>query len=110
MNALEMECERCNVSNSCKYNGLSPVLLKNKQYKCQIIGGYGNKSVDREILSEENKKLHDEGKTCLTLVYIPFEENGAIDYKLQKVFSPPVVTEREKPQITMDSITARNSS
>jgi hypothetical protein len=53
---------------------------------------------DRSILSEESKERADRDGPCLTLAELPVLDlaTGEVKYEVLKIFSPPVLHEREK--------------
>jgi len=95
---LSVECVNCRVSSHCPKSGSSPLVLPSGQMMlCRLIGGYGKKPVDPGVLSEESKKLAVEHGPCLTIAEVPIidECSGLETYQITKIFSPPVLHERE---------------
>jgi len=93
---LEMRCEKCRVSDYCPSKGSSPGVLKNgKHALCRLVGGYGRKTLPEKILSKESKELSANGRNCLTIAEIPIILGNDVFYKIEKIFSPPVLHERE---------------
>lgn len=95
---LVVECRTCRVAKYCPQNGSSPLRLPSGQaIACRLIGGYGKKPIDRSVLSEDNEKLFDIHGPCLTIAEIPYvdEGSGLTVYGVVKIFSPPIVHERE---------------
>jgi hypothetical protein len=105
---LEMTCERCAVQNVCPKKGSSPLFISEKQIFCHLIGGYGRTPVDSEILSEESKKLVIKYGPCLTIAEIPHVYNGEISFELIKIFSQPILSDREKTNIPLDSLQSKS--
>jgi hypothetical protein len=94
---LEIICSKCQVSEYCPKSGSSPLIVNNKLAKCRLIGGYGRDPVDQSILSDESKKLSEKNGPCLTIAEIPeFDDcSNIINFKLTKIFSPPIIHARE---------------
>jgi hypothetical protein len=61
--------------------------------------------VDPEILSEESKAIVEQNGPCLTIASIPVAEN---EMQIFKIFSPPILNDREKPQIPIDGLYPRS--
>ncbi len=95
---LEMTCERCAVAQACPKNGSSPLFLPGaKRVHCRILGGFGKQPVDLSILSEKSKALVEKNGPCLTIAEVPRLEDELVTYETVKIFSQPVVSDREKP-------------
>ena len=95
---LQMTCSRCRVAASCPKKGSSPLTLKgNKKALCSLIGGYGRTPVSPEVLSQESREASLRDGPCLTLAEVPRldEESELLVYELVKIFSPPILHERE---------------
>lgn len=101
---LEIECQKCRVANTCPNRNSSPLNLSGKRHLCRIIGGYGRVPVDDSILSPESSILAKTNGPCLTIAEIPREEDGEVVYEIVKIFSPPVLNERETTNEIMDRI------
>lgn len=64
--------------------------------KCRLVNGYGRTPVDSSILSEESLKIAQNQGPCLTIAEVPsFDEEGDFFYEITKIFSPPILHERE---------------
>lgn len=94
---LDMTCDRCPVSRTCPESGSSPLMEGARRYCCRIVGGFGRTPVDPSVLSKESAILSAKDGPCLTIAEIPFREDGVVEYKVVKVFSPPVLSDRERP-------------
>jgi hypothetical protein len=95
---LEMTCDRCSVAQTCPKNGASPLFLSGgKRAHCRIVGGYGRTPVDPEILSSESRQRAEKDGPCLTIAEVPALEDGIVVHEVVKIFSPPVLSERERP-------------
>jgi hypothetical protein len=106
---LEKTCDRCLVSKTCPKSGSSPMTHKNKRYICRLIGGYGKSPVDESILSEESKKIAKLNGYCMTVAEIPIIQiDGNVGFELTKIFSQPIVSDRQKTSIPLDSVYAKN--
>jgi hypothetical protein len=106
---LEMTCEKCAVQGTCPKNGSSPAFLLGKQVKCRLVGGYGRLPVDPEILSDESKRLAAQNGPCVTIAEVPYlNDDGAIDFEVIKVFSKPILSDREHTNMPLDSLYARS--
>lgn len=52
--------------------------------------------MDRAVLSNETRAVSDRDGPCLTLAYVPsVDDEGHVVHVLTKVFSPPVLHDRE---------------
>lgn len=106
---LEKTCDHCLVSKTCPRRGSSPLTHKTKKYICRIIGGYGKTPVDESILSEDSKKIAKLNGYCITLAEVPvIQIDGAVGFELVKIFSQPIVSDRQKTNIPLDSLYAKN--
>lgn len=109
-----MTCDRCPISNFCPKNGQSPSFLKNgARVYCKIVGGFGRKSVDEQILSEDSKEKIKLSGSSLTIAYIPVlktEDGMNFETELFKIFHPPVLSPREKIPNIIDDIYPRSHS
>jgi hypothetical protein len=106
---IKMECKNCLVAKYCPKNGSSPQRLENgKDITCRLVGGYGKKPVDKEILSEESKELVANNGKCLTIAEVPDVFRNDVVYNVVKVFSPPVLHERENTSYVADAIKSKN--
>lgn len=100
---LNMECGRCRVSSTCPRVGQSPLKVGGKTLMCRIVGGYGRTPADPSILSEESAKRAEKDGPCLTLAEIPvIEEDGTVMVVIERIFSQPILHEREKTDFQMD--------
>lgn len=98
VNYLPMECSKCRVAHSCPKKGSSPLTLPgNKKALCSLVGGYGRTPVRQEILGEESREASAKNGPCLTIAEVPRldEDSGLLIYELEKIFSQPVLHERE---------------
>lgn len=101
---LKMECSRCAVANTCPERGISPKILNNVQLSCRIIGGYGKVPIDASVLSDESKALMEKNGPCLTVAEVPIGDDlNLIEWKVIKIFSPPVSHERETTHVVFVS-------
>lgn len=95
---LQVSCQKCRVQEYCKRKGSSPLNVPGRlpEY-CKVIGGYGRKPADPAILSENSRKEQAASGPCLTLVYIPTidPDTKQTIMELAKIFSPPILHERE---------------
>ncbi len=104
-NPLTMECSKCKVANYCPRKGSSPSFTRaKKKVLCVIVGGYGRKPLDEAALSEESKKLVEKNGPCLTIAEVPTFEDDLLVMELTKIFSPPILHEREKVDDVMSRI------
>jgi hypothetical protein len=63
---------------------------------CELVGNYGREPVEESILSSASKELVAKNGPCLSIVYIPYEDElGNIRYSLEKIFHPAIKHERE---------------
>lgn len=102
-----MECSKCRVASFCPKKGSSPLQLgDNKRALCSLVGGYGRAPVDPSILSDESRAISAANGPCLTLAEVPEldEGSGEVIYSLVKIFSPPILHERETIPWQMDAI------
>jgi hypothetical protein len=91
-----MECTKCRVAKTCPRFGSSPLLTKGKKKVfCRIVGGYGRIPVDKEILSIESAARSEKDGPCLTIAEIPTLEDDLIIMEITKIFSHPILHERE---------------
>jgi hypothetical protein len=98
MPSLEMTCNRCLVAQTCPKSGSSPLFFSSgKRAHCRILGGYGRQPVDEAILSAESLVRSKKDGPCLTLAEVPVLDDGMVTWEITKVFSPPIVNERERP-------------
>ncbi len=105
MNHLEIKCKDCKVSSSCPEKGSSPLNHGKNQILCRLVGGYGRTPVDESILSEESKQIVNQNGPCLTIVEVPkIDESGRTVFKVVKIFSQPVLHEREQIDWRMNMI------
>lgn len=98
VNSLQMECNKCRVASTCPRKGSSPLSLNSgKKVFCQIINGYGRIPVDVEILSTESLKRSKVDGPCLTIAEVPTidEHSGNLIMEITKIFSRPILHERE---------------
>jgi len=101
VNSLQMECTKCKVASTCPRKGASPIVVRGsgtRKVHCYIVGGYGRTPVERRILSETSKQIADRDGPCLTIAYVPVidELTDELQFEITKIFSPPVLHEREK--------------
>ncbi len=70
------------------------------------MGGYGRTPVDPRILGDESREAAAKSGPCLTLAEVPRldKESGNIIFDVVKIFSPPVLHERETVPWQMDMI------
>jgi hypothetical protein len=80
-----------------------------KQYWCNIIGGYGRKPVDADVLSTESAAVVSKNGPCLTIAEVPEVDSGMVHYAIVKIFSQPVLADREKNVVTTSSDVAVRS-
>lgn len=82
------------------------VMAGGKMVFCDLIGNYGRTPVDQCVLSEESKALAAKWGPCLTLVGIPTLDpgSGKVTLELTKIFSQPVLHEREKTTLNQDAL------
>lgn len=93
-----MTCERCAVATKCPKNGSSPLFYgPGKRAHCHILGGYGRVPVDLAILSEESRVRAEKDGACLTIAEVPFMDDGHLVTETVKIFSGPVLGDRERP-------------
>lgn len=106
MNELHLECNRCKVSSHCPRNGSSPHIFNKKKILCIIVGGYGRKPVDLEILSEESKALVEKNGPCLTIATVPTTDpdSGMLYMELTKIFHQPILHERETTSFQQNAL------
>ena len=97
MPALEMTCERCPVAPTCPRNGASPLFSGGKRFHCRIVGGFSRAPVDPSALSEESKARAAKDGPCLTIAEVPTADDGLVSWEVTKVFSPPVLSDRDRP-------------
>lgn len=97
---LERECAKCAVSATCPSRGSSPLIFNNHRIACRIVGGFGRVPVDRSVLSEESKAVSDKNGPCLTVAEVPRVDDGRIVFDVVKIFSPPILLDREKQPVT----------
>jgi hypothetical protein len=85
-------------------------MFKGKRILCRIIGGYSKIPIDKSLLSKESIMKFDRDGPCLTIAEVPFlDESGIVVFKVEKVFSPPVLSEREKnPVITSSDVVVKS--
>ena len=91
--------------------GSSPLKVNGEvTNKCYLIGGYGRIPARESDLSEESLKLRQLHGECITFAMIPrYDVDGdCVVYELVKIFSPPVLHEREKTDYQMDMIYPKN--
>lgn len=100
---IEMECARCAVASTCPRRGSSPLLYGKHSIKCRIIGGFGKIPLDKSILSSESLKKTKKDGECLTVAEVPAIEDEIVIYNVTKIFSPPVLSDREKNVATTSS-------
>jgi len=92
---MNLSCDKCKVSKFCSKFGSSPLKSKNVAL-CELVGNYGRKPVDESILSTKSKELVTKNGPCLTLVYVPYEDElGNLRFSLEKIFHPAIKHERE---------------
>jgi hypothetical protein len=108
MGILEVECAKCRVSPTCPSRGSSPLLHGGKRHVCRVIGGYGRVPVDPGILSPESAARAAADGPCLTLAEVPALEGDLVVTTVVKVFSPPVLSDRETTTIMMDRMYPRS--
>lgn len=97
-NNLEMECVKCKVANTCPSFGSSPMKVPGGYIvKCVIVGGFGRTPIDQTILSDESKEKSMRDGPCLTIAEIPsMDDDGRVSLNVTKIFSEPVLHDREK--------------
>jgi hypothetical protein len=112
VNYLKMECAKCRVATFCPERGSSPLKSPTTMTYCQIVGGYGRDPVESSILSPESLEARDKNGPCLTLAYVPFydKETEQISAKLTKIFSPPVLHERETVSWDIEAMIPKSHS
>lgn len=73
---------------------------------CELIGNYGRVPVDQCVLSEESKAKAAKWGPCLTLVNVPTLDpaTGNVTMEVTKIFSPPVLHERERTSFNQDAL------
>ena len=110
MNSIEVECKKCPVSHVCPTNGSSPTMSNGKPVMCRVVGGFGRTPIDDEILSEESRRQSEMNGKCLTIAEVPYmDDSGTVFAKVVKIFSQPILAEREKnPIFTSSDLTARS--
>jgi|688.fasta_scaffold677162_2 hypothetical protein len=100
---LEMECKNCRVSTFCPKKGASPLIENGRRYLCRIIGGFPAKEVSKEKISSKSLEICEQnGGKCLTIAEVPEKEDDIILYTLVKVFSPPVLMNRQATTYKVD--------
>lgn len=102
---MNLTCDKCPLSSTCPRVGSSPLVTKGKKVvKCELIGNYGNKPVDREILSDASKALCEKNGPCTSYVEVPFEDehSGLVAKETVIVFHQPIVHPRDKLVSSLD--------
>lgn len=90
---------------NCPEKGASPLNQGKNRVLCRLVGGYGRTPVDESILSEESKQTVSQNGPCLTIAEVPkTDESGRTVFKVVKIFSPPVLHEREQVSWHMNMI------
>lgn len=94
---ITMECNKCAVATTCPARGSSPTLHGKHKVLCKIIGGFGKKPIDRAALSARSASIAEKNGQCLTIAEVPFiDDDGGLVFHTVKIFSPPVLSDREK--------------
>ncbi len=76
-----------------------------------MIGGYGRLPVDPGIMSDEAREAAARSGPCLTLAEVPsVDESGRVTYELVKIFSPPVLHDREVIPWQIDMVVPKSPS
>lgn len=101
---LELDCQKCRISSKCPKFGSSPLVIDGKQILCRLVGGYGRVPIDETILSEESLEKFKKDGPCLTIAEIPSFENGIVAFTVEKIFSDPVLNERETTNEQLDRL------
>lgn len=106
---IEAECKSCKVSTYCPKKGSSPLIYQGKRFLCRVVGGYSSTPAPESKLSAESKKTCEANKgSCLTIVEIPRIEFDLLVYDIQKIFSPPVLMNRQHTSYQLDMLYARS--
>jgi len=97
MNTLQMTCDKCKIAGTCPKKGASPLVVGKQRVQCQILGGYARKPVSPTILGARLKARQKKDGPCMTMVKVPtLDEQGDIIFEDVKVFSQPILHDREK--------------
>jgi hypothetical protein len=113
MNYLQAECAKCKVADTCPRKGSSPLIMSGgtKKLFCNIIGGYSKTPVDKSILSPESLERYEKDGPCLTIAEVPTRNNdGNIITEVVKIFSNPILHEREKTNMNQNMIYPKSHS
>jgi hypothetical protein len=94
-NVLQVDCVKCRVAEKCPRKGASPTVVNGKRLLCGLIGGYGRVPLSPSVMSEESRARSTVDGPCLTLAQVPTVKDGSVEYELVKIFSPPVLHDRE---------------
>lgn len=106
---LEMVCDKCAVAGTCPRKGSSPILVGKSLVKCRIVNGFGKKPIEKHILSPESLKISERDGPCLTVAEVPSFSEGELSFDVVKIFSPPVLAQREMTQtVTSSDVTVRS--
>ena len=104
-NKLEMECGQCKVADECPARGASPLRLgSGKPVRCRLIGGYGQKPVPVDRMSDETRNVVERNGPCLTIAEVPRvdEPSGRIYFETVKIWSQPKLHPRQTTSVSMD--------
>jgi hypothetical protein len=113
MNPLPMECSKCKVASTCPRKGSSPLIMAGGRTKlpCTIIGGYGKTPVDVSILSGDSLKRYEQDGPCITIAEVPTKDgNGNVYNEVVKIFSKPILHEREIATMNQSMIYPKSHS
>lgn len=108
---LPMTCDKCRVASTCPSKGSSPMKLGRQTALCNLLGGYGRTPVDPLILSAESAARAAADGPCLTIAEVPYVDAGSLtlQYKIEKIFSKPVLHAREVSTEMMDRLYPKSS-
>jgi len=106
-----MTCGKCQISKSCSRKGSSPLRRQDKNYLCEIVGGYSTQEVERHRLKPRHAQLHDDGFKYATIAKIPTEHsNGMIAPETVIIMHARLSHIREKSSmITLCDLYPKNS-
>lgn len=112
INILQMTCDRCRVAPNCPRRGSSPLKDGRMTHLCRILGGYGRRPIDPEVLSPETSARVATDGPCMTLAEVPVrdEDSGFVQFRLTKIFSHPVLHEREKSTELLDRLYPKSNA
>lgn len=93
---LTVECSKCLVAPTCPRKGSSPAYTKaGKKVLCVLVGGYGRKPVDAEILSADSLERSLRDGPCMTIAEVPTFEDEMFEMRITTIFAPAVLHPRE---------------